>query len=77
MTPADLIYGIYCPASGDTAEAETLAAALVAAATLADDHGSHHATTDAYRAARASLIVTREGVYDGLATTMARDGQRA
>lgn len=68
----DGLYEIRCVASGDTAEAEDLAAALYAAATLVRDHGDHRRAQGASRAARLSLIISRDGVYDGPATSRAR-----
>lgn len=55
------------------AEADDLGAALLAAATLCEDADP---TRSFNRALRRSLIITRDGRYDGLATSMAREGQR-
>lgn len=69
-------YEVICGASGDRAEADDLAAALAAALTLVDDYLNARGTQGATRVARRSLIIARNGQYDGLATTMAQDGQR-
>lgn len=57
----------------DRAEAEDLGGALLAAATLLAEQRHHGGA--AHRDARQSIIVCREGKYDGLATTMARTGR--
>ncbi len=65
-------YEIILP-SHARAEADDLGSALLAAATLCEDADPHNAFG---RFLRAELIITRDGLFDGLATTMAREGQR-
>lgn len=71
------MFTIRCYRSGDTAEAETAEAALVAADTLARDwadapgHGA-----GALRAARASLEIFERGSYAATLTGLARGGYR-
>lgn len=66
------LYEIILPGHA-RAEADDLGSALLAAATLVEDADPYNAFG---RALRAELIITRDGRYDGLATTMAQSGQR-
>jgi hypothetical protein len=70
------MYWIKCQESGDTAEAPDLASALVAAYTLTRDHADHLRTWGALTATRRSLLITRDGIYDGQATRLAHQGRR-
>lgn len=58
---------------GDRAEADDLAGALLAAATLTDDQAVGYGTA---RRIREEVVITRDGTYDGAATTAARRGDR-
>ena len=69
------MYAIHCKASGDFAEASDLASALLAARTLVADHTEASGRQGATKAARCSLIVVRDGMFDGLATTLAQAGE--
>ena len=71
--PAEHPYEIILP-SFARAEADDLGSALLAAATLVEDADPFNAFG---RALRAEVIITRDGLYDGLATTMAREGRRS
>lgn len=65
LTPYEIIVG------PDRAEAEDLDSAIAAARTLIDDNDNGFNR----RQLRESAIVTLDGKYDGLATTMARTAQ--
>lgn len=58
--------------NGDTAEAENVGGILLAAHTLTTEASVHQGDR---RRLRAGLVITRNGNYDGLVTTMARDGR--
>lgn len=80
---AEIEYEIRCEASGDVAEATDLGNALAAADQLARDHADNTARgAGGLRMARRTLALYRLDPesgslqYDGLATTMARDGRR-
>lgn len=69
-----LRYEIIC-GSGDRAQAETPDAALLAAATLADD--AANGIAGAQRIWRKQIVITRDGTYDGQLTMAARRGERS
>lgn len=62
--------------TGDSAEADTLEAALVAADTLVRDAFDDTPTQGRTRAARESITITDNGQHAGLATELARQGHR-
>lgn len=69
-------FAIKCGLTGDAAEAETFEAALVAAAALVDDAFDAVPVQGRTKAARRSLLIIRDGMYDGAATSLARAGLR-
>lgn len=68
-------YEIRCYASGDRAEADDAAAALVAADTLARDYADASSVRSLKRA-RATLEIACNGTYNGMLTRLARAGYR-
>lgn len=62
--------------TGDSADAATLEAALVAADTLAHDAADALPVQGRLRATRASIVIAEDGVYAGFATALARQGHR-
>lgn len=63
------MYEVIIGTMGDRAEAETIDGILFAARTLANDAAKHYGVA---RLVQHTAIVTRDGQYDGLVTTMAR-----
>lgn len=70
------MYDVRCSLTGDSAEADDLGAALVAAATIVDDAFEARPFQGRILKARQSLLVTRDGRYDPHATMLARAGRR-
>jgi ornithine cyclodeaminase/alanine dehydrogenase-like protein (mu-crystallin family) len=68
------MFDIVCIASGDRAQADDLDSALVAAATLVNDHSQARRRQGATLAARRSIVILRDGLRDNVATTLAHQG---
>jgi len=68
-------YLVKVTVSGDEAEADDLRSALLAASTLVEDYREFQGRQGSAKAARASIYIIREGIFDGLATTLAREGR--
>lgn len=60
----------------DSAEAESLEGALLAADTIARDQAGYYGTAGALRAIRREITITRDGIYNNIATQLARQGHR-
>lgn len=71
------MYEVKVALTGDTAEAETWEAALVAADTLCHDADDALPVQGRMRAARKSVTVTEDGSYRGTLTELARSGARS
>lgn len=70
-----MTYEVIIGKTGDRAEADTLAGALLAASTMVREYADEQQTQGARRAARESVLIVRDGRYDGLATVIAQQGQ--
>jgi hypothetical protein len=70
------VFEISVLASGDTAEADDLDAALVAADTLVRDYADNGRGRGALDLGRRSVIILRDGKHDGIAANLARTGAR-
>jgi hypothetical protein len=67
-------YEIVLASTGDRVEAESGPAALVAAHTLAKEAGE--GIYGAQSVLQRTLYIARDGAYDGLLTSLAREGYR-